>query len=82
MRESDPEHVADVVVYWLSPPIDEYKVEVLEADQRHQCDWNRPDWYSVVQKWRERRLACLWLCEQHAAENGFTWKADSTTAGS
>jgi hypothetical protein len=83
MNKTDSEHLADIVVYWQSLPSSQYKVEALEGDQRLKCDFSRPDWHSVIQKWRERKLGCLWLwlCEQHAAENGFGWKADGTTTG-
>ena len=74
MSGSDSLHAADLIIYWQSPPTDEYKVELLEGDRKPGCDWDLLHWDIIVQKWRKHELACLWLCERHAQEYGFIWR--------
>jgi len=72
MAESAPDHLADVVVY--RSPSGDCKANLLMAGQRRpECDKSRPEWDSILQRWREHQLVCIWLCEQHALEHGFVW---------
>jgi hypothetical protein len=50
-------HLADFIIYWNSPPSDEYAVEPLEENGKPICDWDRPYWDALIQKWRHRELA-------------------------
>jgi hypothetical protein len=76
MTVSETEHLADIIIYWRLPPSDEYKVGLLEGNRKPPCDSNRPDWDSILEQWKDRQLACLWLCERHAEECGFIWRTD------
>jgi hypothetical protein len=66
-------HLADTIVYWH--PIDgNCKVEALAPGQRRpQCDRGRTDWDTLMQRWRDHELVCIWLCERYAMEHGFVW---------
>jgi hypothetical protein len=80
MSVSAASHPADFIIYWKSSPSDEYAIEPLEEDGKPGCDWDRPYWDALIQKWRKHELACLWLCERHAAESGFIWRAGAAAA--
>jgi hypothetical protein len=74
-------HPADFIIYWNLPPSDEYAVEPLEENGKPVCDWDRPSWDALIQKWRHHELALFLAFERHAEECGFICKAGAPTAG-